>query len=178
MSNTKLKTRTLWFDGDSSYPSNKIHTISTLNGESTFVDEMTDDIRKFNNMVSREKQIKVKTENKQLTFDWVIPEIYATLDVRKYIIDRLSDVVNAATWNNDEVYKRAVRVSKELKLYKQHNLFDVLRVLIYIINTLNDNSVVWGVGRGSSVSSYVLYLIGVHDVDSVLYDLPIEDFLK
>jgi DNA polymerase III alpha subunit len=36
---------------------------------------------------------------------------------------------------------------------------------------------VWGIGRGSSVSSYVLYVLGVHDVDSYAYDLDIGDFL-
>ena len=82
-------------------------------------------------------------------------------------------------WKEDdtEVNKRAVRVAKELSLFKTHGLFDILRVLIYVINTLDHNSVVWGVGRGSSVSSYVFYLIGVHDVDSVRYELDIEDFL-
>ena len=67
---------------------------------------------------------------------------------------------------------------EEIKIYKNLELMDVLATLIYIINTLVDNNIVWGVGRGSSVSSYVLYLIGVHDIDSFKYDLKIEDFLR
>jgi DNA polymerase III alpha subunit len=49
---------------------------------------------------------------------------------------------------------------------------------IYIIDPLRKNNSVWGVGRGSSVASYVLYLIGVHKIDSLFFDLDIEDFLR
>jgi DNA polymerase III alpha subunit len=51
-------------------------------------------------------------------------------------------------------------------------------MLIYIIDTMRKNNIVWGVGRGSSVASYILYLLGVHKVDSVKYNLHIEEFLK
>jgi DNA polymerase III alpha subunit len=54
----------------------------------------------------------------------------------------------------------------------------ILRAITYVINTLQDKNIVWGVGRGSSVSSYVLYILGVHDVDSVKYNLDIADFLR
>ena len=57
------------------------------------------------------------------------------------------------------------------------NLFPVLKVLIYIIDTMRKNNLVWGIGRGSSVASYVLYLIGVHKVDSK-YNLDIKEFPK
>jgi len=43
---------------------------------------------------------------------------------------------------------------------------------------MRKNNLVWGVGRGSSVSSYLLYLIGVHKVDSYKYRLDIKEFLK
>jgi len=66
----------------------------------------------------------------------------------------------------------------ELAEYKARNLFPVLQLLIYIIDTMRKNNLVWGVGRGSSVSSYLLYLIGVHKVDSVKYNLNIKEFLK
>jgi DNA polymerase III alpha subunit len=43
---------------------------------------------------------------------------------------------------------------------------------------MREHGVVWGVGRGSSVASYVLFLIGIHKIDSLYYDLPIDEFLK
>jgi DNA polymerase III alpha subunit len=70
------------------------------------------------------------------------------------------------------------RVSQELELYIKHGMYDVLHVMKYIVDTLRANNIVWGVGRGSSVASYVLYLIGVHKVDSIKYKLPIEEFFK
>ncbi len=70
------------------------------------------------------------------------------------------------------------RVSRELELYIKHGMSDVLYVMKYIVDTLRENGVVWGVGRGSSVASYVLYLIGVHKIDSIKYNLPIEEFFK
>ena len=43
---------------------------------------------------------------------------------------------------------------------------------------MRKNSVLWGLGRGSSVASYVLYLLGVHRINSLYYDLDIKEFLK
>lgn len=70
------------------------------------------------------------------------------------------------------------RVSKELELYIQHGMFDLLYYLKYLVDTMRENKIVWGVGRGSSVASYVLYLLGVHKVDSLKYNLDIHEFLK
>jgi DNA polymerase-3 subunit alpha len=70
------------------------------------------------------------------------------------------------------------RVEYEMQLYKEFGLQNVLKVLKYIIDLMRKNNIVWGVGRGSSVSSYVLFLMGVHKVDSMKYNLDIKDFLK
>ena len=70
------------------------------------------------------------------------------------------------------------RVSQELELYIKHGMYDVLHVMKYIVDTLRANKVVWGVGRGSSMASYVIFLIGVHKIDSIKYKLPIEEFFK
>jgi DNA polymerase III alpha subunit len=43
---------------------------------------------------------------------------------------------------------------------------------------MRKNNILWGVGRGSSVASFVLYLIGIHRINSLFYNLPIEEFLK
>lgn len=70
------------------------------------------------------------------------------------------------------------RVDQELDLFVKHGMYDVLHVMKYIVDTLRANNVVWGVGRGSSVASYVLHLIGVHKIDSIKYNIPIEEFFK
>lgn len=70
------------------------------------------------------------------------------------------------------------RVDTELELFIKHNMFDLLFYLKYLVDTMRENNIVWGVGRGSSVASYVLYLLGVHRIDSIKYNLDIHEFLK
>tara|TARA_B100001057_G_scaffold491080_1_gene580588 strand:+ start:2248 stop:2787 length:540 start_codon:yes stop_codon:yes gene_type:complete len=110
--------------------------------------------------------IAVEDYDRALQSDWYMPDEYKNMDV----IDHIK--VLAKT---DEEKKR---VDEELELYVKYSLLNVLRFLVYLIDTMRKNDIVWGVGRGSSVSSYVLYLLGVHKVDSIKYDLDITDFLK
>ena len=70
------------------------------------------------------------------------------------------------------------RVSLEYEMFEERGLIPLLQFLTFIVDHMRKNQIVWGVGRGSSVSSYCLYLIGVHKVNSLKYDLPIEEFLK
>ena len=98
--------------------------------------------------------------------NWYFPDEYKTIDVDKYINELV---------NTDEERER---VNYEMELYRKFNLYTVLRYLIYLVDTMRKNNVVWGVGRGSSVSSYVLYLIGVHKVNSIKYGLDIHEFLR
>jgi DNA polymerase III alpha subunit len=70
------------------------------------------------------------------------------------------------------------RLLQEIELYRNHNLIPVLRAMKYVVDTLRSNGIVWGVGRGSSVASYVLFIIGIHKIDSVKYKLPINEFFK
>jgi DNA polymerase III alpha subunit len=74
--------------------------------------------------------------------------------------------------------EQAQRVDQELELFIKNDMYNLLHVMKYVVDTLRENNVVWGVGRGSSVASYVLHLIGVHKIDSIKYNLPIEEFFK
>jgi len=77
-----------------------------------------------------------------------------------------------------ETPEQTQRVDQELELFIKNGMYDLLHVMKYVVDTLRENNVVWGVGRGSSVASYVLHLIGVHKIDSIKYKLPIEEFFK
>lgn len=74
--------------------------------------------------------------------------------------------------------EQTARVNEELELFIQHGMFDLLFYLKYLVDTMRDNNIVWGVGRGSSVASYILYLLGIHKIDSIKYQLDIHEFLK
>jgi len=172
---TELKDRTLFYDGDSVVaPSDIINNISAGRSvEGLFATELTDEIKKFNSFVPTNEQIKIKEGVGDCTLNWMLPDTFSTLNPWEYTMEKF-----LSTPNMDCPDERAERLVQEFKLYKKLNLLPILRVLIYIINTLEENNLVWGVGRGSSVSSYVLYVLGVHDVDSFAYDLDITDFLR
>lgn len=98
--------------------------------------------------------------------NWQMPEEYKQLDIAKYILGLCKEDFELQ------------RVGEELLLYQERNAFDLLRYMKYLVDTLRKNNIVWGVGRGSSVASYVLFLMGVHKIDSLYYNLDITEFLK
>jgi len=173
---TKLKNRILWFDGDSTVNAADIINNVIINNvpDSLFVEELTDEIMQYNLLVPKEKQVKVKKDIKKLTFEWNIPEEYKKLDVMLYVLTKLVEKDGLL----EDIRDREQRCIEELALYEELGLLDTLRTLIYIINILEKENVVWGVGRGSSVSSYVLYILNLHDVDSYHYNLNIKEFLR
>jgi DNA polymerase III alpha subunit len=97
--------------------------------------------------------------------DWFIPEEYKNFDIEEFL-------VNACPQQN---YQRLI---EELEEYKSRNMMMLLKTLKYLIDTLRVNNIVWGVGRGSSVASYVLFLLEVHRIDSVKYNLDWREFLR
>ncbi len=100
--------------------------------------------------------------------DFAIPQRYKELDVEGFLTSIVEDADPG----------RQARVAEELELFRARNLFPVLQTLIYIVDTMRKHNIVWGIGRGSSVASYCLYLIGVHRIDSYKYNLDIHEFLK
>lgn len=172
--NTKLKDRTLWYDGDSSFNVNTL-TQSLQRYDVKYVDELNDLVREYNQHVAAQQELKVKNHSNQLCYQWTIPEQYKNLNVFEYLVKAHTVLMDDKP--EAELEQRERRLCAEIIQYRKYGLDDVLRAVIWIINTLTANNVVWGVGRGSSVSSYVLYVIGVHDVDSFAYNLDLDDFL-
>jgi DNA polymerase III alpha subunit len=171
---TQLTDRTVWFDGDSSFDPTKLMTL--LNKyDIRFVDETNTAVDEYNRHASKAKALVVKEQCSPIATDWTMPDEYKTLDIVEYLANKHDLLTKGKT--QQEQLAREERLAQELVKYTQSKLTNVLRAIIWIINTLSANNTVWGVGRGSSVSSYVLYVIGVHDVDSFAYGLDIDDFL-
>ena len=108
----------------------------------------------------------VEEFDRVLQANWRMPVEYKDMDIAEYVLGLCRE--------DHELQ----RVGQELLLYQERDLFDLLRYLKYLVDTLRKNNVVWGVGRGSSVASYVLFLLGAHKIDSLYYNLDIEEFLK
>jgi DNA polymerase III alpha subunit len=70
------------------------------------------------------------------------------------------------------------RCGQELLLYQERGLFDLLKYLKYLVDVMQQHAIIWGVGRGSSVASHVLYKLGVHRINSLYYNLDISEFLR
>jgi len=100
--------------------------------------------------------------------EWNMPDQYKNLNVQDYI-GNLHPDLNASQW---------IRVREELHEFETRNLNDLLRFLIYFVEQLRSHNVIYGVGRGSSIASYVLFLLGVHRINSYKYNLDIKEFLK
>jgi len=177
---TQLKNRILWYDGDSTVSESTLNTLISNGTSSTqlFVDSISNDILQYNRFVSKGEQVNIKQSLSELSMKWIMPDQYTKLDMNQYVISKFEQHIDSFNLSDIEIEVRARRIARELTMFTHHKMFDVLRVLIFVINKLTDNNIVWGTGRGSSVASYVLYLIGVHDVDSVLYELDINEFLR
>ena len=136
-----------------------------------------DDIDQYNNAikdlaVDLPKIDKAPTRGTVAEFDrincdnWHMPEKYTKINVLEWLLDKCQ---------NDE---EKLRVQSEYDLFEKKKFIKVLQFLIYFIDTLRANNIVWGVGRGSSVSSFCLFLIGVHKINPMLYNLDYTEFLR
>jgi len=101
-----------------------------------------------------------------LQSDWFMPEEYKTFDIEAYCIAQCDSI------------EQQTRIFEEFEEYKKRNMLNLLRWLKYFVDTCRSNSIVWGVGRGSSVASYVLFIIGVHKINSIRYNLDWHEFLR
>ena len=97
---------------------------------------------------------------------WHMPKEYHELDIAKWVLDQCK---------NEAELQRA---GDELIKFQERNMFVLLQYLKYLVDTMRKNNIVWGVGRGSSVASFVLFLIGIHRINSLYYQLDIGEFLK
>lgn len=97
---------------------------------------------------------------------WYMPDEYKSMDIAEYVLGLC------------ETQEQLQRCGEELLMFQEHDLFDLLRYMKYLVDVMRENRVIWGVGRGSSVASYVLYKLGVHRIDSMFYDLDPREFLR
>jgi DNA polymerase III alpha subunit len=131
----------------------------------------TEDNEEFKNLPTKKidpsiYNIDIEEFDRICQNEWLMPDEYKNLNIVEFVLDQTA---------NEHEYQRAV---EELTEYENRNMFDLLRWLKYVVDTCRANNIVWGVGRGSSVASYVLYLLGVHRIDSIKYNLEWQEFLR
>ena len=138
----------------------------------------SDDIDKFNSAMQEQYlpeltkyiplDVDQKTFDGALQSEWFMPDEYKNKDIVWHV------------HNVKETYTQEERdrIEEELDAFRERGMFPLLRYMVYLLDYMRENNIVWGVGRGSSVASYVLYLIGVHRIDSIKYDLDWREFLR
>jgi DNA polymerase III alpha subunit len=110
--------------------------------------------------------LSIEEFDTNLQTNWFMPDEYYSMDIAKWVLDQCK---------TDAELQRA---GEELIMFQERDMFTLLKYLKYLVDTMRKHNVVWGVGRGSSVASFVLFLIGIHKINSLYYDLSIDEFLK
>ena len=113
-----------------------------------------------------ESKLSLEDFDKHNQSQWQMPIEYQEMDIAKWVLDQCK---------NEEELQRA---GDELLKFHDRNMFPLLQYLKYLVDTMRRNNIVWGVGRGSSVASFVLFLIGIHRINSLYYQLSVDEFLK
>ena len=104
--------------------------------------------------------------NKELVDNWFMPDEYKKINIIDHLLSKTK---------NEAEYQRVVT---ELTEFEERGLLSLLQYMMYFVELMRENDVVMGVGRGSSVASYVLYLLGVHKIDSIKYNLDYKEFFR
>ncbi len=139
---------------------------------SDFIINFDDTILQYNKVCEDNGKDEYKIAESSLGIEiydqkkWNVPDEYFNIDILELCLSLCS------TENERQ------RVSMEIEMFKERDMLELLSSLIYMIDTFRNNNILWGVGRGSSVASYVLFLLGVHRIDSIKYGLDIHEFLR
>lgn len=175
-----LKDRILWYDGDITFTSDQLNDFILRGGNITsgiHIDALNAEIENFNKL-NPSLKVSVKEKLNALDQTWNIPDTYKNINIGKYVTEKLKNESDKKKFDEKELIKRIERIETELKKYKEYDMTIILKTVIYIVDVFTKNNIVWGTGRGSSCSSYILYLLGLHNVDSVAFDLDIKEFFN
>jgi DNA polymerase III alpha subunit len=143
---------------------NKLLVDSTVDIETAA--HILDNVPAFVRYDELAQQQSVEEWDHRCQANWHMPDQYKQLDIAEYVLSLCASSAELQ------------RCGQELLLFQERNLFDLLRYLKYLTDVMRENRLIWGVGRGSSVASYVLFKLGVHRVDSLFYELDPAEFLR
>jgi len=176
----ELVGRNLWVDGESSLNKEGLYdkVLSGADITGVTVTEYDDEIQKFSRLTGIRLLEKSLPNYERINDEFSIPKKYKTLDLEKYYLKKLKQRINFSSIGEDYKELCLRRIFEELELYKLKGLEDVLRTAVFIVDSFKANDIVWGPGRGSSCCSFLLYLTELHDINSLEFNLNIDEFLR
>jgi len=139
---------------------------------------ITEDIKQHNQLVDEDTdKIRLSKQNEEILtaispLVYNIPIEYLTLDLKEFVQKKLDEIPMTAS----QKYEAQKRVDRELEEIGKRNIELLFKTIIYVVDTFNKNSVVFGVGRGSSCACYILFLLGLNLVNPLKYNIPVEEF--
>lgn len=140
------------------------------------VTEVDNEIERFNQFSHTTISTPVDADFAVAPISTTLPAYYQDIDIDETVAKKLT--ADCATRPKPDAKTRHVRAMDELDWFYRKGKYDLLRTLLYIVDTLTAHNVPWGTGRGSSVNSYILFLIGVHDIDPIEYNLDWKEFMR
>jgi len=105
------------------------------------------------------------------SYDWNIPEDYKNIDLLDLCINRLI-LLN----KHNDIYIE--RLQAEFEQIYTKDMSNFLKAVLFITDIFRAHHAVFGLGRGSSCASLVLYLLDINKVDPVKYDISMNEFFK
>ena len=175
---SELKDRKLRFDGVSEIQPGQLARFLLLGVPSSKlrVAAESEDLAEFNAQVSEKDQLKtIQSDPIMLDMSWQLPEEYQKLDLFDYFANKF-EYFPKQGYTLEQMQKAVDRIGDELHEVETRGMVEFMRTVIYIIDQLRKNNVIWGVGRGSSCASYLLFLTGLHVVDCVIMDVSPDEF--
>lgn len=172
---TDLLKYRLWYDGVKSYTYDQLCDSSFSEPDllkSCYISGHDSSFEEFYQMVD----IRYPIKDSLLPFDNSISSsIDTSFNLYDFIVDKFITL---------NLYEQKIHVCKKferletewckVQILKKEKL---LYIVIHVVNTLNVNKIPW-CSRGSCSASYILYLLGVHHIDSFKYDIDDAEFFK
>lgn len=171
---TQLKDRVLWYDGTNEVDASMVPVLLMAGVPVDKIISTGPDVDQFNSLSMDETIRGSKDDVNDPSFKWKVPQQYVDLDLRKYMHDQ----VEAFLAKNPKASRMdyEFRTNAELDEVERRDMGMMMKTIIFVVDTLKKNNQVWGVGRGSSCASLILFLIGLHKVDPVKFAIPMAEF--
>lgn len=173
-----LVDRKLRFDGVSIVPPEFVsdylmHGVPPSQLRLSSTSEETDE---FNRFAGAEALRLDEPEPVSFEFNWKLPEKYLTLNVQEHVSVVFGERLPALAYNHTQTEAATNRLAQELEEFDDRGLNDLLRTIIYVLDRFKETGQVYGVGRGSSCASFILFILGLHVVDPIKFNVPLEEF--
>lgn len=176
---TELKDRVLRFDGVSIVHPDSVPSALArgLRPSDLRVTELNEDVQSFNTNVIEADQLRLAADEPiAIPMEWQLPDSYKNLDVQERVFNEFFKRLPSLKYSAEQEDIAVRRLADEVNEVETRGMMDFMRTIVYVLDTFRTKDIVWGVGRGSSCACYILFVLGLHVVDCVRYEVPMNEF--